>query len=146
MYVLACRGDAAALPLPYESVVARAVFQRNHASVVRLRVSFVTGKDGIDRFGCCTGFVVLSNARQMVIMSCSHSFANWDSETYVEVMFHDGGKALADVAFVRKHKELALLVVNFSASTELSGFSRTLMVAILKWPSRTPMRARGTSW
>lgn len=59
----------------------------------------------------------------MVIMSCSHSFANWDSETYVEVMFHDGGKALADVAFVRKHKELALLVVNFSASTELSGFS-----------------------
>lgn len=37
------RGDAAALPLPYESVVARAVFQRNHASVVRLRVSFVTG-------------------------------------------------------------------------------------------------------
>lgn len=27
------------------------------------------------------------------------------------------------MAFVRKHKELALLVVNFSASTELSGFS-----------------------
>jgi hypothetical protein len=100
------RGDAAALPLPYESVVARAVFQRNHASVVRLRVSFATGKDGIDRFGCCTGFVVLSNARQqMVIMSCSHSFANWDSETYVEVMFHDGGKALASRCGVRQEAQ-----------------------------------------